>query len=221
MVSSLQNDTAQSVYNNVACLPYLNMALDELQELFEENNVPVTNETSAVINAPAGTTAIGFATVVALPANLIEIRQLWESPEGLDQFLPMTKKDFIPHYLENNTTISQFLIWAWMNQEIRLIAADADNDLKLDYIQSIFATPILIADIDVDIPIKNIKSYLGYKTAALCSMFIGENPERASSLDGQAGTALQRTLGISTKGRQSILTRRRPFRASFKTRSVF
>lgn len=219
MVASLQNDTAQSVYNDAACLPYLNMALDALQEEFELNNVPVTNEKSAVLTVPALTTVIGFTTIPALPSDLIEIQQLWESPTGQETWIPVDKREFIPQYL-TAPPISQFLIWAWMNQEIRLPQANAINDLKIDYIKKLFNTPLSIADINVDLEIINSKQYLGYKTAALCSMFIGENETRAAALNGEAGAALDRTIGISTKGRQAITTRRRPFRAGYKRQGI-
>lgn len=215
-VASLMNDTAQSVYTNTACLPYLNLALDELQETFELNGIPVTNRTSAAIIVPSGYSRIGFDTTPALPKDLIEIEQLWESTSGLNQWIPMIKKEFLPHYLQDNTAISQFLIWAWMNNRIELIPANANNDLKLDYIASIFLTPIVIANINVDIPLINIKTHLEYKTAALCAMFIAENETRAISLNGLAIAALDRALGIPIKNMQSVITRRRPFRSSFK-----
>lgn len=221
MVASLQNDTAQTTYTDAACLPYLNIALDELQEYFELNNIPVTNETSAVLNAPAGTTVIGFTGgPPVLPSNLIEIQRLWESPEGQDSYTPIVKKTFLPHNLETGELISQFLIWSWFDQEIHLIEADADIDLKLDYIKSIFATPIAIGSVGVDLPIINCKTFLGYRTAALCAHFIGANKTRAVELDDFAGMALDRVLGVGVKGGQSIRTRRRPFRASFKSRTI-
>lgn len=220
MAATLQNDTAQDTYTDAAVLPYLNIALDDLQEIFELNNIPVTNKSSAAITVPAEVRKIGFGTVPALPSDLIEIERLWESQVGQNNWVPMLKKDFIPHDLQDNTEISQFLIWAWMGQEINLIAANSPNDLKIDYIGKIFNTPILIGNINVNIPIINIKSYLGYKTAALLAMFIEEDEARAIALDSLATQALDRTLGISTKGRQSIVTRRRPFRASYKRRGL-
>lgn len=221
MVASLQNDTAQTQYNNVTCLPYLNMALDELQEIFEQNNVPITNEVSAALSVAAGVTSIGFtATTPTLPADLVEIQQLWESPTGLDIWTPVTKLEFLPHFYDGIVT-NQFVNWAWVDQHIQLPTTDANNDLKLDYIKYIFSTPILIANIDVDLNVLNSKSYLGYKTAALCSMYIGENETRAGALNAQAEEALSRVLGINTKGRQSISTRRRPFRASYKVQGIW
>jgi hypothetical protein len=113
-----------------------------------------------------------------------------------------------------------FLIWAWEHGRIHLITANQDNDLKIDYTASMFNTPILIKDINVNLPFTNVKTYLEYKTAALCSMFIAENESRAMALDALTVTALSRALGIPIKGMQSIVTRRRPFRHSFKSRGT-
>ena len=219
-VAGLMNDFSQSMYNNAACLPFLNLSLDELQELYELNGIPATNETSTAITVKSGVSKIGFDTTPALPSDLIEIQELWESPFGLNQWTKVDKKEFLPHYLQDNTTISQFLLWAWEHGRIHLIAANADNDLKIDYTASLFNTPIQIKDINVNLPFTNIKTYLEYKTGALCAMFIAENESRAMALDTLAGTSLNRALGIPIKGMQSIVTRRRPFRHSFKNRGV-
>jgi hypothetical protein len=217
MVASLQNDTAQTQYTDDACLPYLNIALDELQEIYEENNIPVTNEVSAIITVPLGINTIGFSTIPALPANLIEIQELWESQSGANNFTPMDKLEFLPQYIVGET-YSNFMFWSWINNEIRLPTGNQAIDLRLDYIKSIFSTPIAINLVNTDLGIrfKNIKTYLGYETAALCSMYIGENETRALSLHSKAVEALDRTLNIPTKGRQSINTRRRPFRSAYK-----
>lgn len=219
-VAGLMNDSEQAVYTNTVCLPFFNLALDELQEIYELNDIPTTHETSAAITIPAGVTRLGHDTTPALPSDLIEILQLWESPTGLNRWTQMVKHDFLPHYFENDTTISQFLIWALEGERVVFIAANAINDLKIDYISNLFNTPILIKDIDVNLPFINVKTYLEYKTSALCAMFVAENPDRAMNLDGLAGTALSRNLGISVKGMQSIITRRQPFRSSFKRRGV-
>jgi len=222
MTASLMNDTRKTKFTHKACLPYFNMSLRSLQEEFELNNIPATNEVSAVLNVPSGTDTIAIAgTTPVYPADLVEIRQLWESTEGLNQWIPMRREIFIPHYLENNTQLSQFLIWAWISNEIRLIAANANNDLKLDYIKSIFATiDDNNFDTDLGASFKTIFNYLGFKTAAYCSMFIGENPTRAVALNEEANSSLTKSLGISIKGQQTIGVRRRPFMQAYKRRGV-
>ena len=230
MVASLQNDTQQQEYTDEACLPYLNIALDELQELFEENNIPLTNEDSAPLTVDSSTATvtdnqviIAFSgTLPLLPANLVEIQQIWESNDNGNTWIPMSKKDFIPHSIET-LQLSSFGEWAWVNNEIHLPPATSVILLKLDYIKSIFNTPIGIEDINIDLgeSFKNIKTHLGYATAALCSMFIGENETRAAALKGKADEAIERALNIPIKGRQAITTRRRPFRASYKSRGWY
>jgi hypothetical protein len=219
-VSGLMNDSEQAEYNNTTCLPMLNLAMAELQEIFELNDIPVTYETSKAITIPAGIDRIGHDTVPAYPSDLIEIRQLWESWSGTNQWTPMDKKDTIPHYLQDNTTISSFLFWVLEGGRTRFVAANMPIDIKFDYLASLFALPIQIKDIDVNLPFTNVETYLSYKTAALCALFIAENENRALALDSLTGTALTRALGIPIKGMQSVITRRKPFRASFKRRGT-
>lgn len=217
-VAGLMNDPEQTLYTNEAVLPYFNLALQELQELYEENDIPIAHETSAVIKIKAGINRVGFDTNPSLPSDMIEIIQLWESMSGQNQWCPMDRRNFIPHSLENNTIISQFLIWAWEGGRIKLIAANSPNDLKIDYTASIFHLPITIANINVNLPFTNIETYLDYKTAAICSMFVAENETRALALDSLATQSLSRALQIPIKAQQNIVTRRRPFRMAFKRR---
>lgn len=214
------NDAAQTVYTNESCLPFLNMSLDELQEVFELNDIPVTHETSKAIKIPINIDRIGHDTMPALPSDLIEIRQLWESESNQEKWIPMHKVDVLPHYRQDGVQVSRFGVWALEQTRVRFIAANTPLDIKFDYTANMFNTPILIKDIRVNLPFTNVKTYLEYKTAALCALFIAENETRAVALDSLAGTALSRALGIPIKGQQSITTRRRPFRYSHKHRGV-
>jgi len=217
--AALLNDTAKDVYTYTVQLPYLKMALKELRELFELSNAPVTNETSAVIPVDAGITAVGFDTALParLPSNLVEIQQLWERQRNSDPFIPMTKKEYLPHYLEGQET-NRFLIWAWISNEIRLLSADGDNDLKIDYIKTLFTA---VTDQNSIIGVINAESFLHFRTAALIAQFIMENKARADELNGNALLAIDRVTGIESKAKQAITTRHRPFRASFKSRGLW
>jgi hypothetical protein len=219
--AALLNDQIQSVFTDAVLLPYYNMALQVLQETFELNNIPVTNETSLVLPVASGINRIAFSgTIPLLPGDLIDIRQLWESPSGINTWTPMTKKEFLPHYLENGQSINQFLVYSWINQEIKLIAANAANDLKLDYIKSILPR-ITISQIIEPISVLNVSLFLTNWTAGLAAYFIGENESRAETLYGLANSSLERSLGISVKGMQAVQTRRRPFRAAYKSRTIY
>lgn len=215
--AALLNDPDRTVYTYTAQLPYLKVAAQELQEHFQQNNISVTNETSTVIAVDAGTEEIGFedsAPAPNLPDDLVEIQRLWYSPRDTEQWLPMSKREFLPHYLEAQS-ISALTYYTWNDQIIKFLPSTEDNDIKLDYIKTMFPT---IVDENTQLDVINSKTFLEYRTAALCARFIGENPTRADQLDGFAVMGSDRTTSIGTKGKQSIPVRRRPFRANWKRR---
>lgn len=215
--AALLNDASKSIYTFTAQLPYLNLALQELQEEYELNEVPVTDTVSAVIQVDAGVDHIGFNNPAGpeLPADLIEPQVLWERNRDINPFVPMTKIDVLPRWMEG-TEINQFIFYVWQTNQIKLLPSNQDNDIKMDYIRNLFVDVLQEDDL---IRVINAASFLEYKTAGLCAEFIAENKTRANDLYGMAAMALNRATGISAKGRQSITTRRRPFRSSYKRRT--
>lgn len=216
--ASLMNDTAKEVYTYEAQLPYFQMAVDELQEIFELNGIPVTQKSTDEIIIEVGTTEVSSVEGPApnYPANLIEIEQIWERLAGSSQpFLPMTKRDYLPHYLQDQN-VDSLIFWVWNDQKIKFMGATTDREIKLDYVFAIFPdTDELTADSVLGV--MNCRSALQFRTAGLCAEFIGENGVRADKLNGFAVSALERSLGISIKGKQQVMRRRRPFRAQYKT----
>jgi len=217
--ASLLNDTAKNIYTYAAQLPYLNIAVQELQEEFELSNIPVTEETSAIIWVAAGVSAITYNAAgtpqnPTLPSDMVEPAQLWERQHGIDPFIPMTKRDYIPHYLEDIES-EQFIYFVWQDQQIRFLPAVQDNDIKIDYIKQLFN---IITDQNTQINIINSRTFLEYRTAALCAEFIERNLTSAQGLNNYAIMGMDRAKGIGIKGKQTIVTRRRPFRAGYKKR---
>jgi hypothetical protein len=212
--ASLLNDTAKTEFTYTAQIPYLNAAMDELQETFEQNNIAATNKVSAVLAIVAGVVTVDLSTTPALPSDLIEIQQLSERPTGTtNDFVPMTRTEFLPL---TSVLTNQLIYWAWIEEKIKFIGANADVDVKIEYIKSLFTA---ITTSTTAITLINSKSFLAYRTAGLCAEFIGENPTRAGELNAFASLALDRTLGINVKGGQGIGARRRPFNASYRARS--
>lgn len=211
--AALLNDTALTVFPYAAQIPHLNIALDELQESLEQNNVGVTNSTSSIFIITAGAIDIGGSTGPALPTDLIEIQQLFERDSGTSEdFIGMTRTEFLPQY----TVLTDWLIyWSWQNQIIRFIGATSNRDVKIEYVANNL-TPVTSANSVINII--NAKSFLAYRTAALCAEYIGENKSRADDLNVNASLAIDRMLGINTKGKQSISIRRRPFMSAYKSR---
>src|SRR5215203_405528 len=220
--AALLNDAARSIYPYTTQIPFLNMTLNELKELFALNNVPVTDTVSAVKTILAGRTEIGFPpatpTIDYLPSDLIEPKIVWERTSGIDPYTPMLKLDFLPLTLAG-VEQSQLNSFVWQSQEIRFFAANADIDLKIDYIRDLFALLTAANHTTYDIAVINAQSFLQYRSAALMAQFLAENPTRAQELNADAGLEIDRALGISSKTRQAISIRHRPFRAAYKTRS--
>jgi hypothetical protein len=214
--ASLMNDTARTVYTYAAQLPYINLALRELQEYFELHSIPVTEQTSTVIQVDAGMTEIVYngVGVPSLPDDMVEPQQLWERPRNSNPFVPMTKVDYLPHNLDGQE-ISSFIVFVWESQRIKLLPSNADNDIKIDYIRELF---IPVVNEGSQINVTNAQTFLAYRTAALCAEFIERNITSANGLNNYALIALERATGITVKGKQSIMTRRRPFRSAYKGR---
>lgn len=214
--ASLLNDSSRSRFTYAVQMPYLNMAMAELEEMFELNNVPSTNKTSAAITVEAGVDTLSFTTTPALPSDLKEIQELWEKDSGISEdYIPMIHREFLPKV---DVLTTNLIYWSWIDQEIKFIGATSDRDVKIDYIKSIFSKVQANTD---QITVINCKSFLMYRTAGLVAEFIGENTSRAESLNADALLALDRTLGISVKGKQNISTRRQPFRSGYKRGAIY
>lgn len=214
--AALLNDSQQQIYTYAVQIPFLKVALRELREYLELSNIPVTNEVDTVLAIPAGTTVISFITTPALPTDLISIRQLFERVQDTNPFFPMTKVEYLPAWIEGQEQYS-FNVWAWINNEIRLPSCVQINDLKLNYIREITN----IVDENSQLELINGQTFLEFRCAALCAEYIGENKTRADDLNINAQSALDRSIGIENKAKQSIFTRRRPFRSSYKARGRF
>jgi hypothetical protein len=215
--ASLMNDTARTVYTYAKQVPYLNMALQELQEWFEQHNLSVTQRvTSPVITIPAATQEIIFngGGVPTLPDNLIEPLQLWESITGQSQYIPMTKRDFLPHDFEGVPT-NYLVYWVWENQKVRFLPSTSVIDVKIDYMAEIFTA---VTNENSAINVMNAKTFLEYRTAGLMAEFIERNMSSAQGMNAYSELALNRVTSIGSKSKQRIQTRRRPFRASYKKR---
>jgi hypothetical protein len=223
--AALLNDPFKTDYTYAVQLPYLNTAIDEMIEQLEESNSALTNKT--MLNFNAITMEIGQSIITQpespilphYPIDLVEIQEvgerLWHGPAaGVAQpFTRMNKVEFI----HNAPAAANFGFWSWEDQAIRFNpnGATTRREIQLKYISYTF--PLAI-DETTPLGIINCRSFLSYKTAALLAQFVGENEERAAILNDEANKALERRLAISNKSRQQMMTRHRPFRASYKLR---
>ena len=218
--AALMNDPAKTDYTYTAQLPYLNMAIDELVESLEESNSSPTNMTSGVITIPVGITKITpveHPDLPHYPFDMVEIQEVGERGQGSsDPFIALGRREFLQGFPPNQS----LMFWVWEDQQIKFNPNGAlgAREIQLKYVRQAFAQA---ANELSPVGAINSRSYLSFKTAAFCAYFIGENETRAMVLDAQAEKSLDRILGINNKGRQQMMTRHRPFRASYKARGGF
>lgn len=217
--AALMNDPAKTDYTYIAQLPYLNMAIDELVENLMESNSSPTNQTSSIISVPVGSTKLVSVDTPGVdpkyPVDLVEIQSISERNAGSqDVFVALTRGEFVQGF----PAAHSLLFWVWQDQQIKFNpnGALSTREILINYVR--YAINSAINETSV-IGAINARSYLTFKTAAFCSQFIGEDTTRAGILNEQADLALERIIGINNKGKQQIMTRHRPFRASYKTRS--
>lgn len=212
--AALMNDQAKQQFTYDVQLEYLNMAARDLQEIFEQNEVPVVATGSVIIPVDAGVDHIAYADSGAtrLPDDMISPSVVWERQRNINPFTLMTPLDFLDLSLSGQE-INQFIWYVWQSQEIQFFKANQDNDIKIDYIKNLFMT---ITDPTDNISVINAHSYLSYRTARHLAIFVAENPSRGQTLEINATQASDILLSIGTKGRQKIVTRRRPFRSGYK-----
>lgn len=214
--AALMNDSAKVVYTYTIQVPYLNIALNELQEFYELHSMPSSQKSSTVIQVDAGETELTYGAVgtPALPDDMIEPEQLWERPRNDDPYIPMTRRSYLPHNLEG-VAVSQFMYYVWQDGKIIVLPSNQNNDIKIDYVKFLF-NPIV--NDSSSIGIANAQTFLEYRTAGLMSEFIERNQASADKQNGYAALAIERATGIGIKSKQNIMTRRKPFRAAYKSR---
>ena len=207
--ADLLNDPDQTVYNAINMLPYLNMAIYELNEHMVESNFPVSNQVS-----PPYVVHPGENHLVNLPIHLMDIQEVGERPLGSQgSFMSLPRREFPDIY----PATSSLLFWCSLEQRVKFnpSGANVPLEVQLKYIR----VPLQVAqDATTIIGTTDATMYLIYKLAAILAMFVGENETRSGVLNEQAEMSLERMIGISNKSRQQIMTRHRPFRASYKMR---
>lgn len=213
MCAGLLNDTAKSRYTYAVQIPYLNMALSELQQQLQLNQVPYINQansTSSPITVTTAQTSIG-GTGATLPTDFYQPVRLYERTAGSGQsYIQMTEVEFLPPIVTKTTAL---IYWAFIHNIIQLVGALSNTEVVIQYIANPLAT---ITASTTTIGYSEGGLFLGYRTAALCAQYIMEDTERAQSLNSNAGLSLDIILGIDIKTKQAITTRRRPFRAGYK-----
>lgn len=223
-VANLLNDPNKTDYKYAVQIPYLNMAIEEYSDMMAEANTPVsnmtlTNRASGPILIPVGGTfiTINESTIPGAPKypdDLIEIQEVGERIQGVGgPFIALPRREFG----QVSPATNSLLYWIFERGVIRFNPSGATAPIEIELKYSAQGVDYVATPEELIFAI-GARTFLAYKTAALCALFIGENPSRAEVLEDQANKAIERATAISNKGRQQIVTRHRPFRAAYKSR---
>jgi len=194
------NDANQTMFTFSVLLPFLKIAMQELEDIFVANGVNYVLKKTTTLNVGIGSVQIFPPTDFLTPILLME------RPAGatIDQDTDMVEKSWSPS--EKPTDSLRY--WMWQNGEtLSLLGATTSRDVTIKYFRSLSTMEVP----EDSIAITHVKQYLSGRVASLAAFVIGENTTRAAALDDLAQSALNRALAISARRGQSRPVRRIPF----------
>lgn len=196
----LLNDANKTTYTYAVQLPFLKLALDELEEEMSVIGLPVTKEITSTPQSVAS-----GATELDPPADLVEPKILKERKAGTsDRWIPMTFRDWEPDV----TPMNELRFWTWRENKFKFPAATQDNEVQISYVKKLAD----IASENSEIGILNSRSFLAYRTASFVAEHIKKMPEEANSHKENAYRRIGVVLTSGTRTRQNSRIRRKPYR---------
>lgn len=202
---ALLNDVGKAIYTDARMIPLVDKAYRELQKVYADNGVQVTDEISSTISIAASTVRID--PQVSINANFIEPIFIQERASGstsADDWTDMEETAWEPSESQQ-TTLD---VWTWREQEIKFRGATTNREILVRYLKSLAK---LTAAGD-SILIEGAQEFLAARAAAIAALVIGENTTRAEALQEDAGSALELLLSINAKKRQNLPIRRKRYR---------
>lgn len=199
----------------------LNAAYEELQDDLTENGVETLSEEIILTSLPAVVTPDPGVNVIlsytgfnngttntqlpALPPDMLGPLRMWERPTGtVGQFIPMIQRlDGLP-----SLTQSSFLRWwQWIDDEIVMLGALQQNDVKIRYNRVL--PELVLAPIPSPVLIIKSKNAMAWKIVEIFAS--GRGPEGVPYAQAQYDKALSKMLGRTSRRRQRAVARRMPW----------
>lgn len=199
-VKPLLNDPQGIIYNDTALLPMLSKAYRELQIRLSRAGMGVTKEVAERVPVSAGTTFLGDGA--GLPSSLLYPVELQEGASGdkLENFFPMKETTW---EISTNQT-SELRYWNWREEQIKFVGCTVDRDVYIRYVKGLTA----LTSPGAPIEILNSELFLESRTASIAAALLGENYDRAQSLNVDAENWYDVLIGTLTKRGQRMPVRR-------------
>jgi hypothetical protein len=208
LAASLLNDSAKTLYSYPVQLPYLRIAQQELQQSLDLHECPVNLISEYETTIPIGTEHPSLPTDFFLPISLQE-RKLGETLES--SYVPMNEVANVRDLrLDPATTL---IYWDYRHNCINFVKGGAtqDRQVRIYYWRQLDVANAGINEY-ASLPFRGAEPVLEFRTAALCSLYIGGNKDRYTLLNLDWGAAEDKLLSLITKNNQGKRVRRKPFR---------
>jgi len=187
------NDADTQLYSNAVLLPFVQ----------QEYGLGLTKEVSAFVAVPAG--ALPVITINEINDMVLPL-ELYERAAGDTGLYSLMSKLTFETEDERDDSLR---VWNWRENEIKLLGALTDREVKVKYIKGL---PALVNETS-PILLNSSLEFLAARSSGLASRYIGGNIARADACDNDAGRLLPRLVSIEVKATQENPVRRRPFRA--------
>jgi hypothetical protein len=198
----LLSDTAASLFTDATLLPFVKMAYSDLQRKFQLYDVAVNKEITASINVPANTVILPSTPADLLYPILLEERQVG----GVEtDYKEMDENDW---ELDGIAQQPELQVWAWRENEIKLRGATLAREVRLKYVKTLAD----IIDGTTVVGIIDASDFLAARSAAIAAESVGQNTDKAGTINQAAMAILDDLIGIGVLKNQSQPRRRLPFR---------
>lgn len=194
------NDPSQLVYTSTVLLPFVNMALEELEEELDVYEVaPLKNESITI------TVAQGDTVLTQMPTDYIEAVALFERSQGSsDDWMEVRETNWIDVNLDESDRI---LNWAPRGGQIRITPPVSAREVQLKYLKGLTEA----TSVGVTLDIVGSLRFLGLVTARNAARDAGNSKSKADSYADDIRKAKDSLVRRLSNEGQGIGVRRRPY----------
>lgn len=202
MSASLLNDTARATYTYTVQLPYLRMALRDLEGKLILDGSPLFQEVSADINYVANAATITVPADFFLPIRVFEAEA---NTTDDNSWKLMTETSWDTNSEPDTQVLTK---WNFRDAALNVLPASVNREVRLHYIKSSLVT---IVDDTTQMALDRALNTMGFKTAEYVARYIMNNPQRADSLEKDGATQEDAFRSALIKNNQNKVVRRKPY----------
>lgn len=194
------NDVNQLEYTSTVLLPFLNMAIDELEEEMAVFELSPMVRDSILILVPAGSTELP-----QIPVDFVEAINLTERAQGSQADWGLVGETFIVNRNLANNPSDSIIQWSARDKEIFINPPGSDREVILDYIGGFTEATGTGTVLDIE----KSRRFLALVTARNAARDLGNSTSKAGTYESDISRARDRLVRKLQKDSQGILGARR------------